>query len=90
MTYGGREFTEKRASSARSRFASVRDVFAFGASIVLIVLGALLLAEGVIGSVNGTTLFFEGVNRGFEFIMGLVTIIVGASQMPSQKPPHIA
>lgn len=86
MAYGGREFTEKRVSAARSRFASVRDVFSSGASIVLIVLGALLLAEGVVGALNGTTLFFEGVNRGFEFIMGLVTVIVGASLMPSQKP----
>ncbi len=90
MTYGGKEFTEKRALAARNRFSSIRDIFAFGASMVLIVLGALLLAEGVIGSVNGTMLFFEGVNRGFEFIMGLVTVIVGASMMPSQKPPHIA
>ncbi len=86
MTYGGREFTERREVSARSRFSSIRDVLNAGASIVLIVLGALLLAEGVVGALNGTTLFFGGVNRGFEFIMGLVTVIVGASLMPPQKP----
>ncbi len=85
MAYGGKEFTEKRELAARSRFSSVRDIFGFGASIVLIVLGALLLAEGVAGSLNGTMLFFDGVNRGFEFVMGLVTIIVGASLMPAAK-----
>ncbi len=90
MTYGGKEFTEKRRLSARSRFSSVRDVFESGASIILIVLGALLLAEGVLGTLNGTTLFFGGVNRGFEFIMGLVTVIVGASLMPPQKPSQMA
>ncbi len=90
MNYGGKEFTEKRVLSARSRFLSVRDVFGFGASIVLIVLGALLLAEGVFGSVTGTTLFLEGVNRGFEFVVGLVTVIVGASLMPPPKPAHAA
>ncbi len=90
MTYGGKEFTERRERSARSRFSSVRDIFSFGASIVLIVLGALLIAEGVIGSINGTMLFFDGVNRGFEFIVGLVTIIVGASEMPEAKPAPAA
>lgn len=85
MAYGGREFTEKRAAAARTRFATARDVFGFGASVVLIVLGALLLAESIVGSMNGTTLFFEGVNRGFEFIVGLVTLIVGASLMPPAK-----
>ncbi len=90
MTYGGKAFTEARALAARSRFSGVRDILGFGASIVLIVLGALLVAEGIIGSANGTTLFFEGVNRGFEFIMGFVTIVVGASLMPSPKPPHVA
>ncbi len=90
MTYGGKAFTEKRELSARSRFLGVRDVFGCGASVVLIVLGALLLAEGVFGSVTGTTLFFGGVNRGFEFIMGLVTVIVGAALMPSQRQSQIA
>lgn len=86
MAYGGRQFTERRELAARSRFSSIRNIFEFGASVVLIVLGALLLAEGVIGSLNGTMLFFDGVNRGFEFIMGLVTVIVGASLMPTEKP----
>lgn len=90
MTYGGREFTERREASARSRLSGVRDVFSFGASIVVIVLGALLLAEGVVGSLNGTMIFFAGVNRGFELIMGLVTVIVGASLMPSTKPARLA
>ena len=85
MTLGGREFTEKRAEAARARFAGPRDVAQFGAGIVVIVLGALMLAESVVGAINGTTLFFEGVNRGFEFVVGFVTIIVGASLVPEMK-----
>ncbi len=85
MALGGREFTEKRAEAARTRFAGARDVGRFVAGIVLIVLGALLLAEGIAGSITNSTLFFEGVNRGFEFIVGLVTLIVGASMIPEMK-----
>ncbi len=85
MALGGREFTERRAEAARTRFRSVRDVAGFGAGLVLIVLGALMLAEGIAGSITNSTLFFKGVNRGFEFVVGLVTLITGASMMPATK-----
>jgi len=85
MTLGGREFTEKREAAARSRFKTPADVAHFAAALFLIVLGALMLAEGIVGAMNGSTLFFEGVNRGFEFVVGLVTLIVGASLMPPEK-----
>lgn len=85
MTLGGREFTERREAAARSRFKTPTDVAHFGAALFLIVLGALMLAEGIVGTMNNSTLFFEGVNRGFEFVVGLVTLIVGASMMPAEK-----
>jgi len=85
MTLGGREFTERRAAAAQARFKTPTDVAHFAAALLLIVLGALMLAEGILGAMNGSTLFFGGVNRGFEFVMGLVTLIVGASMMPAAK-----
>ena len=87
MTYGGIEFTKKRAEVARARFAGPADVIRFGVGLVLIVLGGLLMTEGIVGAVNETTLFFEGVNRGFEFVVGFVTIVVGASLIPAIKQP---
>lgn len=85
MALGGREFTEKRETAARTRFKTPGDVAHFAAALFLIVLGALMLAEGIVGAMNQSTLFFEGVNRGFEFVVGLVTLIVGASMMPAEK-----
>ncbi len=85
MALGGREFTEKRVEAARTRFAGVRDVGRLGAGLLLIVLGALMLAEGIAGSITNSVLFFAGVNRGFEFVVGLVTVIVGASMVPEMK-----
>jgi hypothetical protein len=64
----------------------VRFVFA----LVVIVGGALMLADSVLGSLQGTTLFFEGVNHSFETIVGLVTLVVGASLIPSKPRPTVA
>ena len=86
MTYGGKAFTERRAEAARARFAGPADVVRFGVGLAVIVLGALMMAEGIVGALNGTTLFFEGVNRGFEVVVGLVTLTVGASMVPQARP----
>lgn len=86
MAYGGREFTERRAAAARKRFGSVADIGMFAGGLIVIVLGALLLAEGIAGTVSNSTIFFEGVNRGFEAIVGLISVILGASLVPRPKP----
>jgi hypothetical protein len=52
------------------------------AGITLVVLGALTLAEGIITLMgNPPFIFIENMNRGFELVMGLVTIIVASSTM---------
>jgi hypothetical protein len=52
------------------------------AGIILTVLGALMLAEGVITMLgNPSFLFVENMNRGFEFVVGLVTIVVAGTTM---------
>jgi hypothetical protein len=48
-------------------------------SIIVLVLGALMLAEGLLATVTGTSfMFFDNVHRGFEIFVGLITILIAA------------
>lgn len=85
MTLGGAEFTERRAAAARLRFKSAADVGRFGGGLIVLVLGALILADSVVGAVTGTPIFFSGVNGGFEFAVGFIAIVLGAAQVPQPK-----
>ena len=50
--------------------------------IILTVLAALMLAEGIITLMgNPAFIFIENMNRGFELVVGLVAIVVAASTM---------
>ena len=52
------------------------------AGIILTVFGALMLAEGIITLMgNPPFIFIENMNRSFELIVGLVTIVVAGSTM---------
>jgi hypothetical protein len=52
------------------------------AGIILTVLGALMLAEGIITMMgNPSFIFIENMNRRFELVVGLVTIVVAGSTM---------
>jgi hypothetical protein len=46
--------------------------------LIAMVIGALMLAEGVLGWVTGTSVFYEGVNPSFKFAVGLITIVSSA------------
>jgi uncharacterized membrane protein HdeD (DUF308 family) len=49
------------------------------AGVILTVLGALMMAEGVVSTVASTHFMFaENMNRGFEFVVGFVTIVLAA------------
>ncbi len=64
----------------------IHKMGAFVAGIILVVLGALMLAEGVITLMGNTAfLFIDNMNRGFELVVGLVTIIVAAATMDSSR-----
>lgn len=61
-------------SEARGRkIIVVSDVLRFAFGMVFIVLGGGLLLEGALGS----RLFLEGVNRVFEFYVGLLSVALG-------------
>ena len=49
----------------------------FVEGIIVVVLGALMLADGVAGLVMDTSFIFEGVNPLFEIVVGLISIILG-------------
>jgi hypothetical protein len=50
--------------------------------IILTVLAALMLAEGIITLLgNPAFIFIENINRGFELVVGLVTIVLAGTTM---------
>ncbi len=50
--------------------------------IILIVLGALMTAEGIITLMgNPSFIFIDNMNRAFELVVGIVTIVVAATTM---------
>jgi hypothetical protein len=52
------------------------------AGIILTVLGALMMAEGVVTTVgNNSFMFAENMNRGFEFVVGFVTVVLASQVM---------
>ena len=70
----------------RKTAEKIRKMGAFIAGIILVVLGALMLAEGIITLMgNPEFLFVDNMNRGFELVVGLVTIIVAAATMDSSR-----
>jgi hypothetical protein len=52
------------------------------AGIILTILGALMMAEGVSTTVGNTSFMFaENMNRGFEFIVGLIAVVLASQVM---------
>jgi hypothetical protein len=52
------------------------------AGIILTVLGALMMAEGVVTTVgNNSFIFAENMNRGFEFVIGLIAVVLASQVM---------
>jgi hypothetical protein len=53
--------------------------------ILLIIPGALMIADGILTMLSGNAIFFEGVNNKFEIVVGFALIILGASNVDSKK-----
>ena len=52
------------------------------AGIILTVLGALMMAEGVVTTVgNNSFMFAENINRGFEFVVGFIAVVLASQVM---------
>jgi len=57
----------------------------FVAGIIVLVFGALMIAEAVSSTVANTILFFEGVNRGFEFMVVFMAVVLAAYIMDESR-----
>lgn len=64
---------------------SATDVIRFCWAAGMIVPGALIIAESLSNAVTGTTLFFNGIDRSFEFVVGFLAVVLGATLIPSVK-----
>ncbi len=51
----------------------------FVPGIIVVVLGALMLADGVLASVADGTIFFEGMNPNFTMVVGIIALLLGGS-----------
>lgn len=62
--------------------ARARMVSGFVAGLIVLVLSALTLADAVVSIVTGNPfMFIENMNRGFEFLVGLIGIILAGVMM---------
>jgi len=84
-----RESMTKVQDSWAMRFAKADETMSnpenaarFAGGVTAITLGALMIAEGISCYINGGSLFFEGVGRGFESVVGVLAVILGASIVP--------
>ncbi len=80
------EEEEKRSVDAND----LAQVTRFAGSFIVLILGTLMLAEGVIKSIAGSTLFFPELGSSFEFVIGFVIIVLGASVMSMNKSRLLA
>lgn len=53
--------------------------------ILLIIPGALMIADGILATMGNNVIFFDGVNTTFEIIVGFALIVLGASNIDSKK-----
>jgi len=55
------------------------NIFRFLGGLISLVLGALMVADGVIEWVNNTVVFFPGVDFRFKVAIGIIVIVLSAS-----------
>jgi len=53
------------------------NIGTLAAGIIAVVLGAMMLLEGIVASVPGETIFFEGTNHNFAFAVAILALILG-------------
>ena len=56
-----------------------------GIGVILVIIGALLIADGVITAVNGTHVFFPDVHPAFKFIVGFIAVVTATPQLQESK-----
>ena len=76
-----KEFNSKTGYS----YSKVSKIGIFATSILGLFMGGLMISESVLSVVaNQSFIFPEGVNRGFEFLVGIVAIVLAAVLIDSK------
>ena len=57
----------------------LKDLGDRGMGLIMVIIGALILASGVATYVAGVGFLFPGTNPGFVGIVGLIALILGSS-----------
>ncbi len=60
---------------------TIRNAGRFGVGLLILVVGAIMIAEGVLGWVSGNSMFFPDVNDTFVFWVGLLSVMIGSTFM---------
>ncbi len=66
----------------------MRNFARTGTGLIIVVIGALMISEGVLGWTSGTSMFFPDVNDTFVFWVGLLSVMIGGTFMsffPSRR-----
>jgi hypothetical protein len=63
----------------------LNQVYILIPAIIVVVIGALLMAEAVVNIVTGEVLFFSDINRGLEFTIGFVFVLLAGYLMPRKS-----
>jgi Ni,Fe-hydrogenase I cytochrome b subunit len=67
-------------------YSRASKISRYAISILVLVLGALMISESVTSVVaNQSYIFLEDVNRGFEFVVGLIAIVLAATLMDAAR-----
>lgn len=72
---------------ARGRFTNMKDMVRFTWAVIVIAIGAVILAEIVLRMIIGATLLFTGTERWFELAVGFITVVLGATLIPPPGEP---
>lgn len=71
---------ENRAQS-RLRSYKLSDLVEFAFALVILVIGALTMAFGILKFVAGTSLLFGNTDPAFQVLVGFVVVIIGSFLM---------
>jgi cell division protein FtsW (lipid II flippase) len=61
-------------------YTKVYEICKYVGSILILVLGALMISESITSTfANRSFMFHYGINRSFEFVVGLIAMVLSAT-----------
>ncbi len=56
-----------------------------GVGVIIVVIGAILMADAVVAVANGAHIFFSDVPPAFEFIVGVIAVVAATPQIEESR-----